>query len=176
MELQKLKTTTPEQGATRSPHWPIAMHEFKATHCDCIYCGPGSGALYGIQIHHIHPFHQVVGVGRADLELDPRNLTPLCESEKGRPAPDHHISEGHLGSFQKNNETVVTDAPRFVGQSRKMIEATTYWQDKSKAADKPFNQWTVEEKTAYRKKLDTDLPVDPAVIARFFPNGLPAPV
>jgi hypothetical protein len=162
-----------EHGIARSPHWATVQQAYKKVHPDCIYCGPGSGQKYGIQIHHIHAFHVVVGVGRSDLELDFRNLTSLCESEENKPAPNHHISEGHLGSFQRNNDTVVEDVKKFFGQAIQLIEATDYWKNKKNSAPKAFSTWTHDEKVAYRKMLDATLPPDSAVLAKFFPNGLP---
>ena len=162
-----------QHGVDRSPHWPSVEKAFKAKYPDCLYCGPGSGAKYGIQVHHIHPFHQVVGVGRADLELDFRNLTPLCETEKDKPAPDHHITCGHLGSFQRNNENVVSDVDKWFNQPQKLIESTAVWLHEKQDADPPFSQWTRETKQAYRTRLDKELPPDPALLAQFFPHGLP---
>ena len=158
-----------KHGIARSPHWPSVEKSFKEQNPDCIYCGDDSGKIYGIQIHHIHPFHQVVGVGRADLELDPRNLCSLCETEVGKPAPDHHITCGHLGSFQRNNESVVTDVVTFKGQPQKLIEANTLWQEKEKMATKPFSEWTDDEKKVYRDKLDRELPPDVKILAKYFP-------
>ena len=146
---------------------------YKIKHPDCIYCGAGSGQKVGIQIHHIHPFHQVVGVGRNDLELDPRNLTSLCETEKNKPAPDHHIACGHLGSFQRNNEKVLEDVILYSGKDQHLIEGMVEWKTEESSAPKPFSAWTEQEKKDYRAKLDKELPPDPTIIKQFFPNGLP---
>jgi hypothetical protein len=162
-----------QHGIARSPHWPAVEKAFKALHPDCIYCGPGSGQKVGIQVHHRNAFHCVVGVGRPDLELSFSNLCSLCESEKGRPAPDHHISEGHLGSFQRNSPTVVEDAPQFLGQSRQQIESSDHWKALKRDAPGPFSSWTFEQKKAFRQMLDEKFPPEPEVMAKYFPHGLP---
>lgn len=159
-------------GAKRSPHWPTVEKEFKDRNPDCIYCGAGSGQKFGIQAHHINPFHQVVGVGRPDLELDPRNLTSLCETEENKPAPDHHITCGHLGSFQRNNDKVLEDVKLYFGKDHLLIEGMPEWKEEEKATSKPFSTWTDQEKKDYRRKLDTNLPPDPAILNRFSLNIL----
>jgi hypothetical protein len=158
-----------QHGVARSVHWPEVEEAFKKANPFCICCTPSFNVqvAYGIQVHHIHPFHQVIGVGRPDLELDPRNLCSLCETEKDLPAFDHHVVCGHLGSFQRNNEYVWEDSSVFKGMSRNDIEANPVWQARLAAADKPFSEWAVEQKIAYRAKLDVVLPPDQEILDKY---------
>ena len=155
-----------EHGIARSPHWPTVEKEFKKKNPDCLYCGEESGKLYGIQVHHINAFHVVVGLGRPDLELDERNLVSLDETEAGRPAPDHHIVAGHNGSFQKNNPHVLEDVSLWKGKDKKFIESTQKWQEEA-SSQKPFSQWSLEEKKAYRKMLDEKLPPNTELLKKY---------
>ena len=160
-------------GVERSHEWPEVQKAFLKDHPDCIYCGTGSSQKYGIQVHHVAAFHVIVGIGRPDLELDPRNLCSLCQTEKNKPAPNHHITCGHLGSFQRNNDRVIEDVTIFGNKDHLLIEAMPHWQEEEKAAPKPFSEWSEQEKKDYRAMLDKILPPDPVVMKKYFPNGLP---
>ena len=63
-----------------------------------------------IQVHHRWPFHDCVLAGRPDLELDPRNLIALCETERGVATLDCHLHVGHMGDWKSYNPRVAGDA------------------------------------------------------------------
>jgi 5-methylcytosine-specific restriction protein A len=83
-------------GARRSPKWPaLRRHFLKGKRC--AVCG-GTKKL---EAHHIVPFHV-----EPRLELDERNLIPLCEGN----GVNCHLLFGHLGDFRCTNKNVCTDA------------------------------------------------------------------
>jgi len=76
-------------GARRSPKW----RKFRDGYLKgkrCAVCG-GSRSL---TLHHIIPFHLA-----PDLELDPDNVTVLCEAK--RYGINCHLLCGHLGNWQR---------------------------------------------------------------------------
>jgi len=129
-----MMTTTlarPDQGAleaarhgimARSEHWPACEHAFLAAHPRCAACLPGQSLGAGVQVHHVWPFHWIKLLGFPWLELDFRNLIGLCEAEHTRPAEDHHLWLGHLGSFKSNNPNVREDAATFAGMTMAAIK------------------------------------------------------
>ncbi len=74
-------------GRKRSPHWGSVRAKFLAGKA-CGICG-GTKRL---EAHHIRPFHL-----NPELELDPRNLFPLCEGNKNVQC---HLIFGHFGNFR----------------------------------------------------------------------------
>src|SRR5437879_5670628 len=88
-----------EHGLKRSARWPAKEAAFKKANPTCACCGKTYPAGRGIQVHHRRPFHDCILAGRADLELDDRNLISLCETEAGTETNDCHIACGHLGDF-----------------------------------------------------------------------------
>jgi len=82
------------QGKARSPQWPKVRKEFLKGKV-CAICG-GTKKL---EAHHIKSFHL-----HPDLELDPKNLIPLCEGNKDI---NCHLVGGHVFSFQFENPHVV---------------------------------------------------------------------
>lgn len=79
------------QRIKRSPHWPaFAAETIKARqHCEL------SGVSYGLNVHHVVPFHFCVLLGRGYAELDPRNVVVLS-----RAPIDYHLLLGHLDDWQ----------------------------------------------------------------------------
>lgn len=119
-------------------------------------------------MHHINPFHYVVYLGRPDLELDQRNLICLCETEDGKPAPDHHVLIGHLGNFKLGNLLVAEDAVRYRGLAQDAIRGDADWQSEERNGRlKALDLMTDEEKRDYRAKLDQELPPNENVLTRF---------
>jgi len=85
-------------GSKRSPKWPA----FRAKYLKgktCAVCGK----KVKLELHHIKPFHL-----HPELELDPTNMLPLCESENS--GVNCHLFIGHLGNFKTINPSSVTDA------------------------------------------------------------------
>lgn len=98
--LKKIKENKDkEQGKKRSSQWPKTRKAHLAAHPNCAVCG----GTDKIEVHHIHPFHI-----HPELELDPKNLISLCESNKG--GVNCHLHFGHLGNFRSVNEEVVNDS------------------------------------------------------------------
>src|ERR1700732_4714415 len=87
----------------RSPEWRRVERAHLARQPHCVCCKPGTHGRAPLQVHHIFSFHYCRLLGRADLELDDRNLITLCETEEGKPAPNHHLLVGHLDDFQSSN-------------------------------------------------------------------------
>jgi hypothetical protein len=155
-------------GATRSEHWPAVERAFRQAHPRCAACPDGAPEV-AVQVHHINPFHYVIHVGRPDLELDPRNLIGLCEKEQGRPAQDHHLLIGHLGDFKQGNLVVAADAAgRYHGKTEAAIRAEADWQNEERNGRiKALNLMNLAELTAFRARLDAQLPPDPTILAKY---------
>jgi hypothetical protein len=60
-----------------SGHWPEVVRRHLAREPHCVSCRPNGRKLGPVQVHHIFPFHYCIALGRADLELDERNLITL---------------------------------------------------------------------------------------------------
>ena len=88
-------------GSARSGKWPALRKEFLAENPKCAVCG-GTKKL---EAHHVEPFHD-----HPELELDKKNLLPLCE---GNPAINCHLFVGHLGNFKSYNSNAPEDARRW---------------------------------------------------------------
>lgn len=86
-------------GHKRSSHWPTVRKHFIAANPTCAACG-GTEKL---EVHHKQPFHL-----NPDLELNPNNLIPLCESDSY--GIICHLTIGHLGNYKNFNPDVVKDA------------------------------------------------------------------
>ena len=85
-------------GAARSPQWPRFRKTYLAGKV-CAVCG-GTKQL---ELHHIKRFYT-----NPELELDPANVLPLCES--GANGIKCHIFVGHLGDYKSINVNVIGDA------------------------------------------------------------------
>ena len=155
-------------GVARSEHWPAVERAVREANPRCAACDPTASEA-GVQIHHIFPFHYVVALGRPDLELDPRNLISLCETEHDKPAPDHHLLIGHLGNFKEGNLLVREDATgRYHALDEATIRGDAEWQAEEHAGRlKALDAMSDDEKRAFRARLDAELPPDPALLARY---------
>jgi 5-methylcytosine-specific restriction protein A len=155
-------------GVERSPHWPAVEREFREANPRCAACAPGASEA-AVQVHHVNPFHYVKALGRPDLELDPRNLISLCETEHDRPAPDHHLLLGHLGNFKEGNLRVAADAAgEYRGMTEDAIRADADWLTEERQGRlKALDLMTSEERAAFRARLDAELPPDPAILAKY---------
>jgi hypothetical protein len=123
----------------------------------------------GLQVHHkFVSFHIAVLLGRPDLELDPRNLCVLGETEHDKPAPDHHLLLGHLKNFRNDcNPWVDEDTARLRGKSTAEIEADAGFLAHIAASPKPWDEWTLAMKQAKYDELMHKLPPDPALIVKY---------
>ena len=156
----------------RSSHWPAVEKAFAQGHPNCEICNPSNYGKVKIQVHHRFAFHVCVLLGRADLEIDPRNLHSLCEDEQGEKAENHHLIVGHYLDFQVNNDNLLQDIIDFKGQSGITIRANIGFSIRVKNRPTPFPQWTLQMRLKYRAMLDEVFPPDPAILAKYFPNGL----
>lgn len=139
----------------RSPYWHHVQETYLHDNPKCAICG----ATEGIQVHHKNPFHYCISLGRPDLELDPRNLISLCESESGKPENNHHLLIGHLNDFKSSNLDIDTDVIKYHGMTLQEIKESTEWQQEELSKRlKPLNEMSDSEKQEYRKQLDTLLP------------------
>ena len=147
-------------GIERSPKWPKVEKQFLKNNPVCIACLPGQQSG-GPQVHHVFPFHYCIALGRPDLELDPRNLLTLCETEEGKPGENHHLMLGHLGDFKEGNLKVREDATvNFKGKHLQEIKIDPKYKlavanQKLKALDKMTDQ----EKKDLRALMDSTFPV-----------------
>ena len=94
----------------RSPRWAAARAAHLAAHPTCGVCG-GREML---NVHHCKPFHLY-----SALELDPKNLTTLCEL----PSRGCHLNIGHSGDWRAYNPHVVVDAARMLRRRRERLYA-----------------------------------------------------
>src|SRR5215467_9444180 len=151
-------------GLTRSPLWPEVERAYLATNRKCAACTSTSN----IQLHHIFPFHLCHLVYRGDLELDERNFLPLCEESEN----NHHLLLGHLGNFESYNNyafptkvgrdailALVVELVALIPElTAVMIKSNTSWLQASTGRPKPWEQWTPDQKNAFRSLLDQLLP------------------
>ena len=143
-------------GIGRSPHWPMAEKHCLANNPVCA----ASGIKTGLQVHHIFPFHFCILVGRPDLELDmQRNGIVLSESEKSLTEVNYHLLLGHAGFFQSSNLFVREDVKTFFGQTERQIAANPLFASRVENRCKPWDQWTAQQKTDFRAKLDQQCPL-----------------
>lgn len=84
-------------GNPRSSKWPRVREDFLRRNPCCLACGRAKN----LEVHHIRPFHL-----NPELELDPRNLVPLC-------AEPCHLVHGHLMSWVRHNPDVVEHCNRY---------------------------------------------------------------
>ena len=158
-------------GLTRSPLWSEVERAYLATNRKCTACPSTSN----IQLHHIFPFHLCHLVYRGDLELDERNFLPLCEE----PVNNHHLLLGHLGNFESYNNyafpskvgrdailVLVAELVALIpGLTAEMIKGNTSWLQASTGRPKPWEQWTPDQRNAFRSLLDQLFPFQKTSIA-----------
>ena len=138
----------------RGPHWHVAEQRALGLHHSCKACN----AVTGLQVHHIDPFHYVIGVGRPDLEYDLRNLEVFCESEKNLPEENHHLIVAHGGNFKLYNASAREDAVVWFGMKASEIIKTALYAERQANRPKELKDMTREEKRAYRTRLDQVYP------------------
>ena len=76
----------------KEPKRPAAVSEAQALYLRhtpaCAVCG-STGAT---QAHHLIPYEYLVKIDRVWLASDQRIFLGLCETEEGKPEPNHHIA------------------------------------------------------------------------------------
>jgi 5-methylcytosine-specific restriction enzyme A len=146
-------------GIARSSHWPAVEKAFRASSPFCACCAKQDPKT-PVQVHHKFPFHYAIALGRPDLELDPRNLITLCETEKGKPGENHHLLVGHADDFQSSNLTVEEDALKtFHGMTAIAIRADKTWAARVAGRLKPLDKMTAEDKDAFIKSMNSTYPL-----------------
>ncbi len=144
----------------RSSRWERTKQLFLQKNPYCIACGPAKSAKRLVQVHHREPFHYCILAGRPDLELDPRNLVSLCESQQGEHAEDHHLILGHLRDFHSYNPQVLEHASgRYHGHSRAQIEADAEYLRALLLRPKKWIEMNAQERHMYRASLDAKFPI-----------------
>jgi hypothetical protein len=150
---------TTHHGLARSPHWEATKKKFLADNAHCAACGP-NGPTKSLQVHHRQPFHYCVLAGRPDLELDPRNLVTLCESEGKDASADHHLLLGHLDDFQSYNPSVWEHATEtYHAHTKEQIQADAAYQAMLKQRPKTWPEMSDAERAAFRAHLDATYPL-----------------
>jgi hypothetical protein len=144
-------------GIERSPDWDKVRAAYLLTHGACAVCGDESP----LNVHHMHPFHFVVALGRPDLELDHRNFITLCTPHEEQ----HHILLGHLDDYESYNPHVVTFVTHYKDQSSDQIRKDPRFQQA--VAQKPphLGDLTAAQRTQLKAELDKLFPPDAKVMA-----------
>lgn len=148
-----------KHGLVRSDKWPEVEHTFKAANPTCAACSSRS-----IQVHHVMPFHFCILLGRPDLELDPRNLISLCETQQGMASLNHHILLGHLDSFQSYNPNVRADVVTYKDAIPFLIRAAKLWKAAVIGRPPTWAIMTDDEKAAFRTRMDNLYPIDGSLV------------
>ena len=143
----------------RSPHWPHVEKAVLHLHKWCAACGPDK-VCKGLQVHHVWPFHMAVALGRPDLELDPRNLIVLCETEHNDPEANHHLAVGHLGNFRSaGNIHVADDAVLFAGLTAAQIEADPRYLARKATMLPDLDKMTDDQRAAFTAAMNAAIPL-----------------
>lgn len=145
----------------RSSHWPAVEKAVLKANPFCACCGPAKHDK-GLQVHHRLPFHYCVALGRPDLEVDPRNLIVLCETEQNDPEANHHLLIGHLGNFKSDNVHVSDDVELFHGMAADQIQADPRWLARKATRLKLLTDMTDEDKADFRALMDATFPLQQA--------------
>jgi hypothetical protein len=145
-----------KNGIVRSSRWDKVQRAFRAAHPQCAACGETAE----VNIHHQFPFHYVVGCGRPDLELDPRNLVTLCVQR----GCQHHLLLGHLNDWESYNPFVKTYVRRYAGQTSPSIRDDAGWKKAVAARPKHLDRMTVSERAALKARLDKKFPPQSALM------------
>lgn len=143
------------------PPRPKEVTEAQARHLKanpaCAICGR-TGAS---QAHHILDYDACQRIGMVWIAADPRDFVTLCETEQGKPEPNHHLLAGHYGSFKSINLNIMDELalPLWQKKTAAEIEADPVYQVKVKDRIKPVAEWGSEDITAMQ-----------VIAARIFPK------
>lgn len=147
-------------GIARSARWPAVERAHLETQPHCVACSERQRKPGTTQVHHVYPFHICVALGRADLELDPRNLMTLCERRGGR-GEDHHLLIGHLDDFESFNPGVRMEAAHeFHGWTAARLRTSKDWVARVATRAPHFDAMSDEERSKLRARLDQLFPQD----------------
>ena len=144
-------------GIPRSPHWDEVVRKHLARQPKCVCCRPNADNK--VQVHHIFPFHYCIALGRADLELDERNLITLCGKSHNGNGENHHLWVGHLDNFQSSNLSVVRDAKKvFYGMPAEEFKTDERWVRHVKRRLVPLELMTAAQKAALLHTMNRRMP------------------
>ncbi len=130
-------------GIARSSQWPKVERAFVLRYPQCAACVKN---MSGVQVHHVFPFHYCIALGYPQLELDPRNLITLCETEHGISSDDHHLLLGHLDDFKSSNLSVRSDVIKYHGMNHHTIINNPDWLAAKANKVKPLDEMTDQDK------------------------------
>ena len=155
------KPAVGKRAVTRSPHWghvQTFVETMRKNRCDFLRDDQHSDGP--IQIHHWHPFEDCKDAGRPELELCLENLFAACETEKDKPAENHHNIACHLGDFKSFNAQLAECVVTWKGLKGEEIKARPDFQ--KMAASKPveYHAMTPDQQKAFRADLDKNMPKD----------------
>ncbi len=146
-------------GIRRSSHWDEVAREHLARQPRCVCCLPNMQFNIGLQVHHIFPFHYCIALGRADLELDERNLITLCGKSPCGRGENHHLWVGHLDNFQSSNLSVVRDARKvFYGMPARQFRTDEQWLRHYNRRLVPLDLMTEAQKAALLRTMNRRMP------------------
>lgn len=150
-----------KRDVARSPHWPHVekfVKDMRKDRCDFLRDDqPSDGA---IQIHHWHPFEDCKDAGRPELELCLENLFAACETEKDKPAENHHLIGCHLGDFKSFNAALKNCVGLWKGLKGDEIKARDDWKQMSASKPVEYHAMIPDAQKAFRDDLDKNMPQD----------------
>ncbi len=143
-------------GVARSAKWPAAERAHVARSPHCTACRrPG----LRVEVHHIFPFDFRVRLGRADLELDERNLITLCAESDARGAGDHHFLLGHFGDYESMNLHVRAEAAgRFHGMTAVELRANEGWRKLAEGRPAHLGEMSRDARRELRETMNREMP------------------
>jgi hypothetical protein len=139
----------------RSPLWDKIRKKHLKKNPACAICGEAKT----VAVHHVLPFHYVVAFGRPDLELDPRNLITLCDSNDGVKTEDHHLYVGHYGNFKLANLNILTDVEKYKNTPSKLILEDKDYKEGKKNKLLPLEKMSEEDKTNFKALMEKLYPL-----------------
>ena len=139
----------------RSGKWHKIEKEHLEANPGCAVCGDTKS----VQVHHIFPFHYCVALGRPDLELDPKNLISLCETNKKYSEQNHHLILGHYDDFKSSNLDVVKDSRAYQGMTSASLQKNAAWIVKRSNKLKPLDKMSDEDKNEFIELMNKTFPL-----------------
>jgi hypothetical protein len=136
---------------TRSSKWPHVERAHLAKQPHCVACrAPMKGVR--VEVHHIFPVHFCVALGRADLELDERNLVTLCTAQT---AGNHHLLVGHFDDYESMNLHARNEAEHmFHGLTARQLLANIEWRHRAPKRPAHLGAMNEVQRHALRELMD----------------------
>jgi len=142
-----------KHGIVRSPEWRNFKRKVIAEMPRCLCCGGKDG----LDVHHLYPLHFIQAAGRADLELDRRNVNPFCQCEDRM----HHLLLGHSGCFESfTDPLILPDVLKLFGTwTAEQIRLSPSFLELERRRPQRLECWGVLELKELKKTLDNRFPV-----------------